>query len=155
MTKNPALIFILIVALLFSMTEIYKVTMLGFTVLADAEKAAHFCTCVGCSHDQGMPNHHDDGNMASHGMNHHNQEESNQPAHCSTNSSDSGNSAYCACQSSPEKETPILINSLDKVALLTPVKTKRPSEKKREFYIYQNSHEQTLSKDVFHPPKRA
>jgi len=155
MVKNPALIFILSLSLLFSMTEIYKVTLLGFTVLTDSDKAAHFCTCTGCSHSQDNMQKNNDTGMDEHGLMQHQQNDNSQAAHCAMNGTEAGEAAYCACKTSPEKESPILFNSLDKVALLTPVKTNRPSEKKRVLSVYQNRDEKSLSKDVFHPPKRA
>jgi hypothetical protein len=154
MNKNPALVVILSLSLLFSMTEIYKVTMLGFTVLADSDKAAHFCTCTGCSHSHDkMPSNEAD-DMSSHGMDQHKHQEKNQPSHCSMNTSDTGKAAVCACNTSPEKELPVLYNSLDKVALLATMKTIHPSEKERVLLPYRDRDENSLSKDVFHPPKR-
>lgn len=154
MNKSPALIFILSLTLLLSMTEIYKVTLLGFTVLTDAEKAAHFCTCTGCSHTRDMTVQGED-MMNSDDMNNDNRQEENEPSHCSTNKSDPGDAAVCACKASPEKERPILYNSLDKVALLSSVKAIHPSENERVLLIYQNRNEDSLSKEIFHPPKQA
>jgi hypothetical protein len=154
MNKSPALVVILSLSLLFSMTEIYKVTMLGFTVLADSDKAAHFCTCAGCSHShESMPGSKAD-DMSSHGMNQHEHQDENQPSHCKMNTSDNGQAAFCACSTSSEKELPVLYNSLDKVALLAAIKTVQPSEKERVLLPYQDKDENSLSKDVFHPPKR-
>lgn len=154
MDRHPALVVILSITLLFSMTEIYKVTMLGFTVLTNVEKAAHFCTCTGCSHGKDMSNH-SDGNMASHEMDQKEQQGSSQPSHCSTNSSDSGKAAVCACKTSSDQERPAPYKSLDKVALLVSAKTIRPSEKERDLIIYHNRDEESHVKEIFHPPKQA
>ena len=154
MVKNPVLIFILSLSLLFSMTEIYKVTMLGFTVLTDADKAAHFCTCTGCSHSHNSLQHSETDDMSSHGMDQHENEDKSEASHCTMNTSDTGKTAVCACNSSPEKEFPVLYNSLDKVALLATFKTIHPSEKENALLIHQDRGEKSLSKDVFHPPKQ-
>ena len=118
MVKNSALVFILSISLLFSMTEIYKVTMLGFTVLTDADKAAQFCTCTGCSHSHDGMSKNEDQNMAGHGIDQHQQSDKEEPSHCSTKVKHSGSASVCACKTNTEKKTPILYNSLDKVALL-------------------------------------
>jgi len=154
MVKNPALVFILSISLLFSMTEIYKVTMLGFTVLTDADKAAQFCTCTGCSHSHDGMSKNEDQNMAGHGMDQHENNNSKQPSHCAMSGEHSGSASVCACKTNTEKKTPILYNSLDKVALLTPVKTNKPSEKERVLHTYQKKNETSVSKDIFHPPKQ-
>ena len=154
MNRNPALVFILSISLLFSMTEIYKVTMLGFTVLTDADKAAQFCTCTGCSHSHNGMSKNEDQNMAGHGMDQHQQCDKEGPSHCSTNGKHSGSASVCACKTDTDRETPILYNSLDKVALLIPVKNNRPSEKERVLHTYQKRNETSLSKDIFHPPKQ-
>jgi|GEM_PF-1198220 len=153
MTRHPAFLILLSLTLLFSMTEIYKVTVLGFTVLTDVDKAAHFCTCSGCSHTHGDMPKTDAAQDAMHGDDPQMKDE--EPSHCATNSAENGKPAVCACNASPEKEIPNLYNTLDKVALLIPVKTNSPSEKERGFFVYQNRNEYSLSKDIFHPPKRA
>lgn len=153
MNRHPAFILLLSLTLLFSMTEIYKVTMLGFTVLTDVEKASRFCTCTGCSHshDDSSVNEHDQNKMQE--MDHTGHKE--KPSHCSMNSSDTGKPSVCSCSTSPDKEIPILYNSLDKAALLTPVRTNHPLEKESRFLILQKNNTISLSKDIFHPPKRA
>jgi hypothetical protein len=153
MKRHPALILFLSLSLLFSMTEIYNVTLLGFTVLTNAEKAAHFCTCKGCSHDQNDMSEEHSMQDEMHGMDRSGQNEG--PSHCATNDAETGKPAICACNTSPEKEIPNLYNSLDKVALLSPAKTNRLSKKERGLFTYQNRDEYSLSKDIFHPPKTA
>lgn len=128
--------------------------MLGLTVIADSNKAAHLCTCVGCSHShESMANSNAD-DVSSHGMDQHEHQDENQPSHCNMNASDNGQAAFCACSTSSEKELPVLYNSLDKVALLAAIKTVHPSEKERTLLPRHDRDEKSLSKDVFHPPKR-
>lgn len=153
MNRHPAFIMLLSLTLLFSMTEIYKVTVLGFTVFTDADKAAHFCTCSGCSHSHDSMSKTEKMPESKHSMDH--QVKNENPSHCAVNGSDTEKPAVCACKTSPEKEIPILYNSLDKVALLTPVSTDNPSEKERGLFIYQNRDKYSFSKDIFHPPKTA
>lgn len=151
MTRHPALILLLSLTLLFSMTEIYKITVLGFTVFTNAEKASHFCTCTGCSHSHDSMSEKDNMQNKMQSMDH--SEDDEESSHCAVGSSETGKPAVCGCNTSPEKEIPMLYSSLDKVALLTPVKKNQPSEKERTLFTYQSRDEYSLSKDIFHPPK--
>jgi hypothetical protein len=139
---------LVVLSLLFSMTEISKVAVLGYTMFTDGEKAAQFCTCMGCSHstenekescmvDMGSDNSH---------------EEESEPMHCNMTQSANG-SSVCGCDNSPSGEKQILFNTLDKTALLAVFHySSREIEKSIE-HLNREEHPVSVQRDIFHPPR--
>lgn len=144
-------------SLLFSMTEISKVALMGYTLFTDGEKAAHFCTCLGCSNGTDSDTEHCAINMeksadteSSHDDNKHGDEE--KAAHCSMNSTASGESV-CGCDKESSGEMHILFNTLDKTALLANSEGAEQTYDKRYFKYYHQADLSYYQKDIFHPPK--
>lgn len=140
----------LVLTLLFSMTEISKVALLGYTLFTDGEKAAHFCTCMGCSHSDDGEAEYCDMQMNKDSESSHGSED--EPDHCDMNSTASGESV-CGCDSEPSGEMHILFNTLDKTALLAFSKDIFRISDKRFFNFLKHSDLSYYQKDIFHPPK--
>ena len=139
-----------IFTLLFSMTEISKVTLMGYTLLTDGEKAAHFCTCMGCSHgassdDQASHCSMDMADMST-------QETDEEPKHCDMSKTAEG-ASICGCSSAASGNLHILFNTLDKTALLANLQYSQ-KELKRTFLKLTNFESPiSIQRDIFHPPR--
>ena len=151
----------LIFLLLMSMSDINKVVLLGYTLVTDSQKAAHFCTCTGC--DQHSGDNHDD------------QANSDEPAMCMTTpdqsadqdkvlpgsndsccSSDGEGSKVNICQCGHDKPPAgdiALINTIDKTALFTPVKLINFASVRGSEFIYIPQQPLSYFKEIFRPPQ--
>jgi hypothetical protein len=139
---------LVILSILFSMTEISKVAVLGYTMFTDGEKAAHFCTCMGCSHSTDTDK---ESCMVDMGSN-HSQDEESEPMHCNMTQSANGTS-ICGCDSSPTGEKQILFNTLDKTGLLAGFHYSSKEIKKSIEYLNRVEHPVSVQQDIFHPPR--
>ncbi|WP_069131689.1 hypothetical protein [Rhodohalobacter halophilus] len=147
----------LTLTLLFSMTEISKVAIVGYSLFTDGEKVAHFCTCIGCSHDTNSGTEHcaidmemDKSHDSSHSAEKHGSEE--KPAHCDMTQTASGESV-CGCQKGAPGQMHILFNTLDKTALLAESGNAKLIFDKRFFKQLHQSNLSFFQKDIFHPPQ--
>ncbi len=139
-----------IFTLLFSMTEISNVAIMGYTLFTDGEKAAHFCTCIGCSHDSSS-----DSDMAHCSMDMGDmdtQAEDNKPKHCDMSQTASGESV-CGCEKSTPGQLHILFNTLDKTALLANYIYSQIEFRKTVYNLTQPGNPESIQRDIFHPPR--
>lgn len=156
MFKKYATISLLIWSLLLSMTEINKVFLLGFTVLHNNEKAAHFCTCSGCNHGEGeneKTSMCSTNMIAGHTGNHSDQDAAE---HCSVDRSGDETSdkvMICGCDSNQDQNLPVLYNTLDKVALLFPSHFLIPADQENAIFTRPKAHQFIFQKEIFHPPR--
>lgn len=140
----------LIFTLLFSMTEISKVTLMGYTLLTDGEKAAHFCTCLGCSHGSPSDGEASHCSMNKAEMDTHNNEE--KPKHCNMSQTADG-ASVCGCNSTPSGNLHVLFNTLDKTALLANFQFSLKESKKTFIRLTHFESPESVQRDIFHPPK--
>jgi hypothetical protein len=148
MLKKTAILFINILLLL-SMTEMSKVAMLGYTLFSDGDKAAMFCTCIGCSHNAASQDRVQSCSIDMDGAGH----DDKAPSHCSINASGDDAPSICACGAEPGGEHHILLNSLDKIALLFPSEQSAPGFDSREYFHVKLGLPDTFTPDIFHPPR--
>jgi hypothetical protein len=149
MKQTISSIFI-IFTLLFSMTEISKVALMGYTLFTDGEKAAHFCTCLGCSHDTNSSDESSHCSMDMADRNTH--KKGGEPKHCDTSQTADG-ASICGCSSTPSGNLHILFNTIDKTALLANPQYVQ-KELKRTFLTLTNFESPiSIQRDIFHPPR--
>ncbi len=139
---------LVIFTLLLSMTETGKVVMLGYTVFTDFEKATHFCTCNGCSHQSGNETEFcvmeagkgetDTGKT--------------EPQHCDM-SRTSADSSICSCDTAPAANMHILFNTLDKTALLATLRISTEVNSISTFRSRRPEKPVHIIRDIFHPPR--
>lgn len=139
-----------IFTLLLSMTEISNVAIMGYTLFTDGEKAAHFCTCIGCSHGTSSDSEMAHCSMEMADMD--TRDEDNEPKHCDISQTASGESV-CSCEKSSPGQLHILFNTLDKTALLANLIYSQREFKKTVFNLTNPGNPETIQRDIFHPPR--
>ncbi len=148
MLQKTGILFICL-TLLLSMTEISKVAMLGYTLFSDGDKAALLCTCIGCSHKAKSETEPAMCTVGTSGANH----DEDQPSHCSVQSQDGDSLSICACGAQQSGDHHILLNSLDKIALLFPQSVSGPGYKCIDYVRHGHGTPLSFSPDIFHPPR--
>lgn len=147
MKQSISSIFV-IITLLFSMTEISKVALMGYTLFTDGEKAALFCTCMGCSHDTDSEKESCSTDMSDDSSH----SEKSEPMHCNMTSTASGESV-CGCEKDSSGEMHILFNTLDKTALLAEFQYKSREFNRTSFRQNRVEDPVSVQRDIFHPPR--
>lgn len=140
----------LIFTLLFSVTEISKVTLMGYSLLTDGEKAAHFCTCFGCSHGTGSDDEASHCSMDMADVDTQNTEQ--EPKHCDMSKTADG-ASVCGCNSTPSGNLHILFNTLDKTALLANHQFSQKEFKRTVLTLTRFESPVSIQRDIFHPPR--
>lgn len=136
--------------LLLSMTEVSKVTLMGYTLLTDSEKAAHLCACMNCSHGNDSETEHCSTNMGD--SEHAEGEGGDKAMHCSISQPESSMS-YCGCNSSPINQVNIFFNTLDKTALLATLAYSVKEIEQTFFREYRAEEPVHINREIFHPPR--
>jgi len=149
MKQTISSIFI-IFTLLFSMTEISKVALMGYTLFTDGEKAAHFCTCLGCSHDTNSSDESSHCSMDMADRNTH--KKGGEPKHCDTSQTADG-ASICGCSSTPSANQQILFNTLDKTALMAILQYPQKDFKITVLRLTKFENPISIQRDIFHPPR--
>lgn len=135
---------LVIISLLFSMTELSNVAVLGYSLMTDGEKASNFCTCISCTHNTVSDTEHCDVDMG--------QEENQEPKHCNMPHENSG-STVCGCNASAADQIQILFNTLDKTALLPSLQYSAADLKRSIFKPFSVKKATRIQRDIFRPPK--
>jgi len=141
---------IVILTLLFSMTEISKVALMGYTLFTDGDKAAHFCTCFGCSHGNSSNEESSHCSMDMADMGTHDTEV--EPNHCDMSQTADG-ASICGCNSTPSGNQQILFNTLDKTALMANLQHSQNEFKKTVLRLTNFESPVSIQRDIFHPPR--
>jgi len=149
MKQTISSIFVILI-LLFSMTEISKVALVGYTLLTDGEKAAHLCTCLGCSHTDKSDDEASHCSMDMADTDTHSAEE--KPKHCDMSQTADG-ASVCGCSTTPSGELHILFNTLDKTALLANLQYSQKEVKKSFLRLTHFESPVSIQRDIFHPPR--
>lgn len=139
-----------IFTLLFSMTEISKVALMGYTLFTDGEKAAHFCTCFGCSH--GAPSDDEASHCSMDMADMDTKDNDEEPKHCDMSQTSDG-ASVCGCSSTPSGNLHILFNTLDKTALLANLPFSKKVFKKTVLRLTNFENPVSIQRDIFHPPR--
>jgi len=139
---------IVLISLLFSVTEISNVAVLGYSLMTNGDKASGFCTCIGCSHGAESDTQHCSIDMDDEVPENHHEEKT----HCEIPLENSG-SSVCGCNASPTDQVHIFYNTIDKIALL-PTLQFSVADLKRSFFkpftVQKTDH---IHHDIFRPPK--
>jgi len=139
---------LIIFSLMLSMTEISNVAVLGYSLMMDAEKAANFCTCLGCSHSSESESEFCTVNMDNK-MTH---EDDREPVHCDITPT-AGGSSVCGCDTSPANQIQVVFNTIDKTALLPALQYSEAELKRPLFKPFDVEKPTHIQRDIFRPPK--
>lgn len=143
------------------MSDFNKVAMLGYTLLTDSQKAAHFCTCTGCNHDSEQHPSKENSKkkpamcittMESTAI--QETEVSDNISSCCTTTSETSEAKICQCNQDKLPSGEIaLINTIDKTALLRPMILINFTSESILKFIYTQRNTNPLLKEIFRPPQ--
>lgn len=139
-----------ILTLLLSMTEISSVALMGYTLFTDGEKAAHFCTCIGCSHGDSSDDKTSHCSIDMADTSSHETEE--ETMHCDMTQTANG-ASICSCSASESSVQHILFNTHDKTALLANLQYSQSKFKKTVLNFIYSENPESIQRDIFHPPR--
>lgn len=135
--------------------------MLGYTLLVDSQKAAHFCTCTGCNHDSEQHSSRENSmeepamcitTMESTAI--QETEVSDNNTSCCTTTSETSEAKICQCNQDKLPSGEIaLINTIDKTALFRPIKLINFTSESILKFIYTPRNTSPFFKEIFRPPQ--
>lgn len=151
----------LTVLLLMSMSDINRVALLGYTVLTDSQKAAHFCTCSGCNHhsDQETARHNNENEpemclIKKDSTTHKMPAEKSDDTSCCSSSDELTDVSICQCSHDATPVNSIAVfNTIDKTALFSTTKLSEYKLKGQSRFSYIVHKTIPFFREIFHPPR--
>lgn len=151
----------LTILLLMSMSDFNRVVLLGYTVLTDSQKAAHFCTCSGCNHqsDQETTNHKSENEpeiclILNGSTKHQMSTKKSDDKSCCSSSNKLNDVSICQCSHNTSPVNSIAVfNTIDKTALFSTTKWTENQLKGISQFFYIVHKTIPFFREIFHPPR--